>query len=763
MFLNAGNKLKLFGLLTLGITTTVVAQNTTLLNQDNFARLLNNSNPDLNGGSYQVVEDITLPLSWTPVGTPDNPASLKFNGSYHAIFGLNVETMEDNTPTGLFGYLVDSWVHSVIVHLPSVLSHGDASETGAIAGRILRTNITGNLVTGGSVETRGDGEAPFDRKPYSYAGGLVGSGDSSRIENNLNNATIHTIGNHCSAAGTVGYQTGSTVSGNLNLGTVKTEGTAANSGGLVGDQEVSKVRGNMNTGGVIATGTFSSSGGVAGGQGSSSMVSGNLNTGDVTNVRSARDAGGVVGDQVDSTTNNNVNTGDVSTMGESANAGGLTGDQIDSTTNNNVNTGDVSTMGESANAGGLAGDQEDSTTNNNVNTGDVSTTGVDADAGGVVGDQEDSTTNNNVNTGDVSTTGDANAGGAVGEESRSTASDNLNSGSVTAAIGTESSIGLNEVSESLLKMGLNGLNATLWTPGDDSQFPMLRGINAAYRDLQRINGTRYGNNSFPVELNQFADPGGSANDSLFDLAVWNVCNGYLPFLKAIGRARAEAVGIDCCKGGFACDCDGCPEPDPTTDSTISTGTTEVTTGNCPAPVGNPVFQAYDPENQWLYVVHLSDLSGNDMALIRFRGSQSPVPDERFGDCGVQGFPPIPELTEPSVTAGQLVIEPGDDHLYLTVSSLIEDKPVLLDFTLGETGATRSVYPASVGANQQLNAMKAEGGRLYVAGEADGSSVLGWFQNLEINDDQLVRDSGVGHDLDLALSGVVNSCFHGGHG
>ena len=114
-------------------------------------------------------------------------------------------------------------------------------------------------------------------------------------------------------------------------------------------------------------------------------------------------------------------------------------------------------------------------------------------------------------------------------------------------------------------MGLNGLNETIWISGGDNQFPMLRGVNPAYRDLQRINGTRYGNNAFPMELNEFADPGGSTDDSLFDLAVWNVCCGYLPFPKAIGRARAEAVGVDCYEGGFACDCDSdadvdCLEP-----------------------------------------------------------------------------------------------------------------------------------------------------------------------------------------------------------
>ena len=192
MFLNAGKTLKLFGLFMLGVTTTTVVQSETLLDQSNFFSTLNN-NPNING-SFRVIEDITLTSSWTPVGTPGSPASLNFNGSYYVISGLNVETTAANTPTGLFGYLVDSWVHSVILHQPAVISHGDGSETGAIAGRVLRTNITGNIVTGGSVETYGDTVSPDDRSRYSYAGGITGSASSSRIENNLNNATVHTTG-----------------------------------------------------------------------------------------------------------------------------------------------------------------------------------------------------------------------------------------------------------------------------------------------------------------------------------------------------------------------------------------------------------------------------------------------------------------------------------------------------------------------------------------------------------------------------------------
>ena len=223
MFLNAGNKLKLFCLLTLGITTTAVAQNdeqnVIFLDQSNFAELLSNSNPDINS-RFRLIEDITLPPSWTPVGTPDSPASLNFNGSYHAIKGLNVETTATNAPTGFFGYLVDSWVYDVIVNRPSVISHGDGSETGVIAGRILRTNITGNIVTGGTVETHGDVGSSSGLTRYAYAGGLIGSASHSRIENNLNNATVSTEGNYCDAGGITAIQRNSTTSGNLNRGAI---------------------------------------------------------------------------------------------------------------------------------------------------------------------------------------------------------------------------------------------------------------------------------------------------------------------------------------------------------------------------------------------------------------------------------------------------------------------------------------------------------------------------------------------------------------
>ena len=294
-------------------------------------------------------------------------------------------------------------------------------------------------------------------------------------------------------------------------------------------------------------------------------------------------AGGTAGFQWGgSTTIGNVNTGPVSTGGVHAYAGGTTGHLTRSTTTGNLNTGSVSTKEFRAHTGGTTGRQWSSTTSGNLNTGAVRAVGLHADAGGTTGYQlETSTTTGNLNTGAVSTLGSgAYAGGVTGNQfSGSTTRGNVYSGSVTTASGPVTNLtGAMQVSGPELRMGLNGLSGTLWTPGDNSQFPMLTGINVTYRDLQRINGTGYGNNSFPVELNGFAGPDGSMDASLFDQAIWNVRDSYLPFLKTVGRDRAESLGLDCDEGGFACDCYpgasvDCPELAPFTNTTIITSPT----------------------------------------------------------------------------------------------------------------------------------------------------------------------------------------------
>ena len=629
-------------------TSPVTATNNDvqLLGQNNFTYYLNNSNPLING-TFQLVDDIELGnVTWVPVGTLNNPTMLTFDGNGHIISGLNVTTDGDSTPTGLFGYLVDSWIHSLSLKSPHVLSSGNGSPAGAVVGEMERSNVTDNISYLGQVSTEGDWlSRPFS---YSSAGGLVGwMKDFSRVENNLNTGAVSTNGGYVDAGGVVGYaSSNSTTTGNLNTGAVSTNGSYADAGGAVGQASRSTTTGNLNTGAVSTNGRYADAGGVVGqaprstttgnlntgavstngsyadaggavGHASRSTTTGNLNTGAVSTNGSVADAGGAVGSAYYfstttgnlntgavstngsfadaggavgsayyfstttgnlntgavstngsyadaggavgsayyfSTTTGNLNTGAVSTNGSYADAGGAVGQATRSTTTGNLNTGAVSTNGSFADAGGAVGRAYSySTTTGNLNTGAVSTNGRDADAGGAVGRAYSySTTTGNLNTGAVSTNGrDADAGGAVGYASRSTTTGNLNTGAVNGSSTNNNGV-IDYFSKAQIQKGIHPLNTRLWDDGTNRQYPMLVNINPAYQDLRRIKGTQNGKNAFPEALNEFAAPGGSVNASLFDRMIWNVKEGYLPFLKGVARARAEAVGIYCDKGGFAC-------------------------------------------------------------------------------------------------------------------------------------------------------------------------------------------------------------------
>ena len=265
----------------------------------------------------------------------------------------------------------------------------------------------------------------------------------------------------------------------------------------------------------------------------SSTVSGNLNTGTVRTNSQYTDAGGAVGFAwSNSKVSGNLNTGTIRTSRLYAFAGGAVGEASSITVRGNLNTGSVSTNGGNAFAGGAVGSAENSPVSGNLNTGTVRTSGENAFAGGAVG--------------------------KVGSNSPVNGNLNLNDEAINAAQANESSQIGHPPNNNALSVPVNGLgvlNGTLWTAGNDGQFPMLKNINAAYQDLRRINNDRYGNNTFPIELSMFAPPRNDTSESLFNPGVWNVREGYLPFLKSMGRTRAQAAGIDCTRGGFACGCD----------------------------------------------------------------------------------------------------------------------------------------------------------------------------------------------------------------
>ena len=503
------------------------------LDNSNFTEYLNANNPT--NGTYELIGDITLTGTQNPIGSLHPPLSLTLNGNGHVISGLNVITEEVRTPAGLFGFLVNSWVHNLFLNQPAVLSTGNGSPAGAVVGEMVNSTVTDVINHLGTIKTDGRVSGVSDRDiRYPSAGGLVGwARDRSRVENTLNTGTVRTSGTYGFAGGAVGEAVNSRVSGNLNTGTVRTSGYAAFAGGAVGYAwGNSRVSGNLNTGTVRTSGNLAFAGGAVGYAWNNPRVSGNLNTGTVGTNGQDAEAGGAVGAADDSMVSGNLNTGSVSTIEEDALAGGAVGSADNSSVSGNLNTGSVSTIEEGALAGGAVGKADNSMVSGNLNTGSVSTSGSNAYAGGAVGE-------------------------AMGS-SRVSGNLNLNDEAINAAQANKGSQTGKPPNNNAIPVPVNGLgvlNGTLWTAGNDGQFPMLKNINAAYQDLRRINNAWYGNNTFPIELSMFAPPRNDTSESLFNPGGWNVREGYLPFLKSMGRTRAQAAGIDCTRGGFACGCD----------------------------------------------------------------------------------------------------------------------------------------------------------------------------------------------------------------
>ena len=622
---------------------------TYLLDNSNFTEYLNATNV-INGITYELIGNITLTGTQNPIGSREDALSLTLDGGGYSISGLDVTTDENNTPAGLFGYLVNSRVNNLFLNEPTVLSRGRASPAGAVVGEMDNSTVTDVTNHNGRVTTDGGVTGSFSTGfRYSSAGGLVGwARDRSRVENTLNTGMVRTISDDSPAGGAVGIAEGSPVSGNLNTGAVRTERKSGSAGGAVGRAGRSEVSGNLNTGSVRADGARAYTGGAVGWAYDNSMVSGNLNTGSVRTIGECAHAGGAVGyayfnspvsgnlntgsvrtDRPDTDTggavghayinspvsnnlntgsvranaarsntggavgyahlnspvSSNLNTGSVRTVRPDAHAGGAVGLAYEnSIVSGNLNTGSVSTIEEGAYAGGAVGLANNATVSDNLNTGSVSTIEEDAYAGGAVGLANNSTVSDNLNTGSVSTIKeDAYAGGAVGLANNSTVSGNLNNGTIDAqhSNSTEGSQIGNPVDNNALPVPINSLgelNGMLWTAGNDGEFPILIDINAAYQDLKRINGTlpQYGNNTFPIAFDDFAQPDNDRSESLFNPKIWNLREGYLPFLKSVGQARAQEAGIDCSKGAFACDC-GSETDDFCVEATTEAITTEAIT------------------------------------------------------------------------------------------------------------------------------------------------------------------------------------------
>lgn len=312
----------------LGVTTISwasevenVAQTTKGNTTTQYSSLAEALNAAKDGGTVELLKNVTLTGNWTTVGTESEPFKGTFDGKGYTITGLNIPT-NDNEYVGLIGILDGGTVKNVKFASVSVTGKNDV---GTAVGRIINggtvsgVQVLGGTVSGakrvggvvGSIKANGTvsdctnaaGVTANDRN----AGGIVGSayytetGKQMCITGCVNNGAVTASGGVC---GGIVSLSAANVSGNTNTAAVK--GTEV--GGIVGEQKsYGSVTNNTNSGAVMNTGGNAAygAGGIIGwlryhGRSEANAypvseiisVTGNKNSGSVTG---GNDAGGIVG------------------------------------------------------------------------------------------------------------------------------------------------------------------------------------------------------------------------------------------------------------------------------------------------------------------------------------------------------------------------------------------------------------------------------------------------------------------------------------
>ena len=310
----------------LGVTTTVwadenVAQTTKDGTTTPYTSLTDALNAAKNGGTVELLRDVTLTGNWTAVGTETEPFKGTFDGKGHTITGLNISTNE-NDYVGFIGMLDGGTVKDVKFANVSVTGKDDVGTAvgriingGTVSGvQVLSGSVSGAKRVGGVVGSIiADGSALNCTNAATVTGsvynvgGIVGAayyteeGKQMYITNCANNGEV--TSNGMGAGGIVGLSAAN-VSGNTNTAPVK--GTEV--GGIVGEQKsYGSVTNNTNSGAVTYTGGKNTygAGGIIGwlryhGTSEASAykvsdiisVTGNKNSG---SVAGGNDAGGIVG------------------------------------------------------------------------------------------------------------------------------------------------------------------------------------------------------------------------------------------------------------------------------------------------------------------------------------------------------------------------------------------------------------------------------------------------------------------------------------
>ena len=270
----------------LGVTTISwasevenVAQTTKGNTTTQYSSLAEALNAAKDGGTVELLKNVTLTGNWTTVGTESEPFKGTFDGKGYTITRLNIPT-NDNEYVGLIGILDGGTVKNVKFASVSVNGKDDV---GTAVGRIINGGIvSGVQVLGGTVSGA------------KRVGGVVGSIKASGTVSDCTNAAVVTA-NDRNAGGIVGSayytETGKQmyITNCVNNGAVTASGVC---GGIV-SLSAANVSGNTNTAAVKGTEV----GGIVGEQKSYGSVTNNTNSGAVTNTseNAAYGAGGIIG------------------------------------------------------------------------------------------------------------------------------------------------------------------------------------------------------------------------------------------------------------------------------------------------------------------------------------------------------------------------------------------------------------------------------------------------------------------------------------
>ena len=347
------------------------------------------------GGNYALRNSIdatgTVQNSFISIGSKDDAFSGKFDGIDYNIFGLTINSQNENT--GLFGYTDHATINNVTLVGGSITG---TNNVGAIVGTATNNTKFTNVVN--SAEVNG----------MTNVGGIVGSSTNSTIEDAINTGAISGTGEN--VGGLIGSMQGNSqdtsklIGNSYNLGNVSGDGH--NIGGLIGYAKNSTIGNKPSTDKTKETEIVYN----------------------VLDVTGAYNVGGIVGNMENSTVQNAENSGNVTATGSTTewykyHKGNIHADSnIKDDANKQIDQGSVQKEVQVANVGGIVGNSLNGTINDVLNEGDISTVQnainndtyyIAGNVGGVVGRAENTNINNATNK-EANIRGAHNVGGIAG-------------------------------------------------------------------------------------------------------------------------------------------------------------------------------------------------------------------------------------------------------------------------------------------------------------------------------------------------------------